>query len=135
MYDNNEIYKDINKNNKWDYGNLDNIKEFTVPKKGDIISFDKIDNWEHVINLLILDGNKVEIGDWELTVVDPKEIARLSGIIKYKIFELIGPESIKIDSLKEKVDKLCESTENCHTPPVKSCSKEKPFLHYGKTSF
>jgi len=31
----------------------------------------------------------------------------------------------KIDSLKEKVDKLCESTENCSPDVRKSCSKEK----------
>ena len=31
----------------------------------------------------------------------------------------------KIDSIKEKVDKLCESTENCEAPSSKSCSKER----------
>jgi hypothetical protein len=31
----------------------------------------------------------------------------------------------KIDSLKEKVDKLCQSTEDCSDPTTKSCSKEK----------
>jgi hypothetical protein len=31
----------------------------------------------------------------------------------------------KIDSIKEKVDKLCESTENCKEPSSKSCSKER----------
>jgi hypothetical protein len=31
----------------------------------------------------------------------------------------------KIDSLKEKVDKLCESTENCSPQGQKSHSKEK----------
>jgi len=31
----------------------------------------------------------------------------------------------KIDSLKEKVDKLCKSTENCSDPTAKRCSKEK----------
>ena len=31
----------------------------------------------------------------------------------------------KIDLLKEKVDKLCESTENCSDPTSKPCSKEK----------
>ena len=101
MYDENEIFRDVNKNNKWDYGNLDNIKEFTIPKKGDMIDFDKIDNWEHIINLLILDGNKVELDNWELTVVDPREIARLSGMVKYKILDLIGPKSLNVDSLEQ----------------------------------
>jgi hypothetical protein len=31
----------------------------------------------------------------------------------------------KIDSLKEKVDKLCKSTEDCSDPTAKPCSKEK----------
>ena len=31
----------------------------------------------------------------------------------------------KIDSLKEKVDKLCESTEDCSPPVIKSCSKDE----------
>jgi len=31
----------------------------------------------------------------------------------------------KIDSLKEKVDKMCESTENCSLEAQEACSKEK----------
>tara|TARA_R110000824_G_scaffold278217_1_gene466371 strand:- start:927 stop:1085 length:159 start_codon:yes stop_codon:yes gene_type:complete len=31
----------------------------------------------------------------------------------------------KIDSFKEKVDKLCASTKNCSAEAPKSCSKEK----------
>jgi len=98
MYDSSlETYIDINKNNKWDYGNLDNIREFSVPQKGDEIVFENVLDWNHVINLLILDGNTVQLGDWKLTVVDPSEIARLSGIIKYKILSLISPKGTDLN--------------------------------------
>ena len=120
LYDLSEEYKDLNKNGIWDYGNLDNISTFIVPHKAESftdlnnnniydnnerfvdfndngiwddaykINFNNIADWEHVVNLLILDGNKLELDGWELTVVDPEEVSRLSGIIKYKILGLFN---------------------------------------------
>ena len=41
--------------------------------------------------------NKVEIDNWELTVLDPSEIARLSGIVKYKLLGLISPKDVDLE--------------------------------------
>ena len=54
IHDPNESYVDRNNNDIWDYGNLDNIKEFKVPHKGQLIDFDNVKDWESVINLLLL---------------------------------------------------------------------------------
>ena len=85
IHDSSESYDDDNNNNNWDYGNLDNIKEFKVPYKGQLIDFDNVNDWESVINLLLLDNNKIEIDGWQLTLIDPENISRLRGLIKYKI--------------------------------------------------
>ena len=85
IYDINESYIDKNNNNNWDYGNLDNIKEFTVPFKGYSINLKDVNDWESIINLLLLDQNKIEIESWKLTLLDPENISRLRGLIKYKI--------------------------------------------------
>ena len=92
-----ENYIDINKNDKWDYGNIDNINEFIVPQKGDEFVFKNVLDWHHMINLLILDGNSVVLDGWSLTVIDPQEIARLSGIVKYKILSLISPKGTDLN--------------------------------------
>ena len=85
IYDSSESYIDKNNNNLWDYGNLDNIKEFIVPYKGKKIDLNKVDDWESIINLLLLDNNNIEINGWKLTLIDPENISRLRGLIKYKI--------------------------------------------------
>ena len=38
-----------------------------------------------MINLLMLDNNKVELDTWTLTLIDPENISRLRGLIKYKL--------------------------------------------------
>ena len=125
LYDKNEKFNDANDNNIWDYGNLDNIKEFVVPYKaedfndlnkdgyynigedfndvnndgiwndGFKISLNDVVDWNHVINLLILDGNKLEIDNWELTIIDPEQISRLQGLIKYKILGMFTSNDIE----------------------------------------
>ena len=120
LYDNSEDFNDLNNNGIWDYGNLDNINSFIVPHKAELfndlnnngvydneeefvdfnnngvwddaykINFNNIADWNHIINLLILDGNELEIDGWSLTVVDPQEVSRLSGIIKYKILGIFN---------------------------------------------
>ena len=95
IFDINEDFNDLNNNNNWDYGNLDNIIQFTVPYSGMKIDFEKVDDWESVINLLLLENNDIEIDDWKLTLIDPENISRLRGLIKYKILGLFRGNSIK----------------------------------------
>ena len=126
LYDeNSEEFVDLNKNNKWDYGNLDNIKEFTVPYKSEPFVdknknkiYDKgeefedlnnnnvwdegfryvisdINDWESFVNLLLLDGNELELDNWTFTLIDPEHISRLRGLIKYKVLGLFYGSSIE----------------------------------------
>ena len=126
LYDkNSEEFVDLNKNNKWDYGNLDNIKEFTVPYKSEPFidknkneiydkgeEFEDLNNnniwdegftyvisdvtdWESFINLLLLDGNELELDNWNFTLIDPEHISRLRGLIKYKILGLFNGSGIE----------------------------------------
>ena len=126
LYDkNSEEFVDLNKNNKWDYGNLDNIKEFTVPYKSEPFVdknknkiYDKgeefedlnknnvwdegftyvisdVNDWESFVNLLLLDGNELELDNWNFTLIDPEHISRLRGLIKYKILGLFNGRSIE----------------------------------------
>ena len=123
IFDNDESYVDRNNNGKWDYGNLDNISEFTVPYKAedydDLNKNDKYDigeqfedlnnngvwddsykidlsniyDWDSTLNLLLLDGNELTIDGWTLTLIDPENISRLRGLIKYKIIGLFSGSS------------------------------------------
>ena len=125
IYDSNEQFVDVNKNGAWDYGNLDNINAFIVPFKaepyddsnengkydlneaykdlnnnkqwtdGYKINFQSVRDWEHTINLLMLDGNKLTLDGWELTLIDPNQISRLKGLIKYKILGMFKSNDIK----------------------------------------
>ena len=124
LFDKNEYFYDTNNNEKWDYGNLDNINKFVVPYKsemfndsnkdgiynigeeftdsnmdgkwndGFIITLNNVHDWNHLVNLLILDGNNLEIDGWTLTVIDPNQISRLQGLIKYKILGLFTSNDI-----------------------------------------
>jgi len=66
-------------------GNQDNLEEFIVPHKGMRIDFDKVNDWIHVINILIQDGNLVQLGDNKFTIIDPQDIVRTYGMVKYKL--------------------------------------------------
>ena len=80
-----ENFSDINNNGIWDYGNIDNIKEFTIPSKGDVINFDDVYDWNHILNLLLLDKSIVKLGKYELSLDSPIETARLDGIIFFNL--------------------------------------------------
>ena len=84
-----EPYDDLNGNLIWDYGNSDNINNFTVPYKGMIVDFDNVKNWESLLTLLLLDGHTLTINDYTIDLNDPVQISRLQGLVKYKIFGLL----------------------------------------------
>ena len=83
---------DFNKNNEWDYGNADNIKEFTVPFKGMEIDLKSVKDWEALLILLLLDGHSLGInldGDnWSFDLNDPIQMSRLKGLVRYKILSI-----------------------------------------------
>ena len=114
-FDKNEKFTDLNSDGIWNYGNQDNISRFIVPyskeefedsnnnnkyddgenfidknnngvwNDGLKVRFDEIVDWESFIVLLLLDQNDITYNEWSLTLVDPEQISRLSGLIKYKI--------------------------------------------------
>ena len=55
-----------------------------------IIDFDNIDDWETIITLLVQDGNEVKLGKNIFTMVDPREVARSHGFMKYKLLKLLS---------------------------------------------
>jgi len=89
----NALY-DLNNNNKWDYGNFDNIQKFSIPYKGQKIYFNDVDNWPHIINLLVQDGCLVTIGEKKVTLLSPYDQSTLYGMAKYfilnKIYNIFG---------------------------------------------
>ena len=124
IYEENESYDDLNKNNMWDFGNLDNISTFDVPykeelfedlngndtydsgehfidtnrngiwNKGYTLNFNEISDYQSLIILLLLDKNKLTYKEWELTLIDPEQISRLRGLIKYKIIGLFKSNDV-----------------------------------------
>jgi signal peptidase I len=80
---------DINKNSKWDFGNSDNISEFTVPYKGMHVNFNNVKDWESLLTLLLLDGHILEINNYQIDLNDPVQISRLKGLVKYKVLSSI----------------------------------------------
>ena len=64
-------------------GNKDNLKELTIPKKGDTYTIDEDMNWELIIPLLLFEGNKVElvVNNQKLifTNEDPYDLFRRTG--------------------------------------------------------
>lgn len=119
-----EEYNDRNNNNKWDYGNIDNLSTFTVPYKsepfidsnnnnlydfGEVFedintnglwdegfsyNIKEVNDWESLVNLLLLDGNNLELDGWQFTLIDPEHISRLRGLIKYKILGIFSGSSV-----------------------------------------
>ena len=71
-------------------GNRDNIGSFLVPHKGMTIDFNNIDDWQTTITLLLQDGNEVKLGNNRFTMIDPREVARTHGFMKYKLLKLIS---------------------------------------------
>ena len=99
------LFSDVNRNWKydqdldirdndsldWKFGNADNIGEFIVPYKNMSVNLNdlkKNNDWEHILILLLQDGCKLQLEDWTLDLQDPVQIARLQGLVKYKLFSL-----------------------------------------------
>ncbi len=80
---------DLNNNGKWDYGNMDNIRNFTVPYKGMKVNFLDVKSWETLLILLLLDGNSLTLNNYQIDLNDTKDIANLKGLIKYKILSYV----------------------------------------------
>ena len=70
-------------------GNMDNISEFVVPYKGMEISLSDINDIQSFLVLLVLDGNDVRIDNRKFTVVDPNEVGRTYGFLKYKLLKMM----------------------------------------------
>ena len=77
------LYPDFKRQNE------DNISEFKVPYKGMKINFENVDSWESIITLLVLDLANVSIGKYSFTYVDPLEIGKTRGFLKYTIMKAI----------------------------------------------
>ena len=71
-------------------GNMDNVSEFIVPYKGMKINVDKIDDIQSFLVLLVLDGNEVRIDNRNFTVIDPNEVGRTHGFLKYKLLKMMN---------------------------------------------
>ena len=84
-------------------GNRDNINSFVVPNKGMEIDFDNVDDWQTAITLMVQDGNDVELGSKTFTMIDPYEIARTHGFLKYKLLNLIS--SSRKAAIREQKDR------------------------------
>ena len=84
-------------------GNRDNIARFVVPHKGMIIDFNNIDDWQTIITLLVQDGNEVKLGNNRFTMIDPHQVARTYGFMKYKLLKLISSD--RQAAMREQQDK------------------------------
>ena len=71
-------------------GNKDNIDKFIVPYKGMEIDFRYVVDWTSTIILLLQDGNDVQLGDRKFTLIDPHEVGRTHGFIRYKLLKMIS---------------------------------------------
>ena len=84
-------------------GNRDNINSFVVPYKGMAIDFNNVDDWQTAITLMVQDGNDVKLGGKTFTMIDPYEIARTHGFLKYKLLNLI--RSSRKAAIREQKDR------------------------------
>jgi len=71
-------------------GNRDNMNGFVVPHKGMMLDFNKINDWQTTISLLVQDGNVVKLGKKTFSMIDPYEVARTHGFLKNKLIRLIS---------------------------------------------
>jgi len=70
--------------------NRDNINSFIVPYKGMEIDLNNIKDWQTIITLLVQDGNEVKLSDKQFTMIDPYEVARTHGFLRYKLLKLVS---------------------------------------------
>ena len=123
-YESNEDFDDLNLDSLWNHGNQDNISEFIVPyssetfddvnnnnnydygeyfldknndgiwNNGYQINLRDVKDWESLIILLLLDQNEITYKNWKLTLIDPQQVSRLRGLIKYKILGLFKGKDV-----------------------------------------
>ena len=82
--------------------NEDNINSFQVPYKGMTINFFEVTNWEEIIPLIVLDNANITFDGYSFTYIDPHEIARTRGFLKYKILSALrDPKKIRQQQNKD----------------------------------
>ena len=82
--------------------NEDNINTFQVPHKGMVIDFLMVENWEKIIPLLVLDNANITFDGYSFTSIDPNEIARTRGFLKYKLLNsLRDPGKVRQQQTKD----------------------------------
>ena len=82
--------------------NEDNINTFQVPHKGMIIDFSMVENWEKIIPLLVLDNANITFDGYSFTSIDPNEIARTRGFLKYKLLSALrDPSKVRQEQIKD----------------------------------
>ena len=90
--------------------NEDNIKVFQVPYKGMTIDFFSVTNWAEIIPLLVLDNANITFKDYSFTSIDPNEIARTRGFLKYKLLSsLRDPRKVRQQQNKDMRDYLIDT--------------------------
>ncbi|MBC8479430.1 MAG: signal peptidase I [FCB group bacterium] len=82
-------------------GNQDNLKPFVVPYSGMEIDFSNVTDWTSIITLLVQDGNTVSLGDQTFTVVDPRELGRMKGFLKYKALGFFSSSKSKVQQKQQ----------------------------------
>lgn len=103
-----KIPKDKIQSSLWPYfsGNMDNLGTFVVPYKGMEIDFMKVNDWTSMITILVQDGNTVEFAGKSFTTIDPNEIGRMHGFLKYKVLGFLrsarGKQELNIRAEKER---------------------------------
>ncbi len=116
----------------WPYftGNMDNLRTFTVPYKGMNINFQDVDDWTSMITLLVQDGNYVEFAGKSFTVIDPNEIGRMHGFLKYKLLGFFrsprGKQEVRVQADKARAK---------HIQELRSENREKNIYNPWEVSF
>ena len=100
--------------------NQNNISTFQVPYKGMEINFNNVVSWEAMITLLVLDEADVEIKIqreneneiFKFTSIDPEQISRTRGFLKYKIQSWFSnPKKVRNKQEKDAKEYVYESYE------------------------
>ena len=82
--------------------NEDNINTFQVPYKGMTIDLLSVSNWEEIIPLLVLDNANITFNGYSFTSIDPNEIARTRGFLKYKLLNSVrDPRKVRQQQNKD----------------------------------
>jgi len=101
-------------------GNQDNIAPFIVPHTGMEIDFSTTSDWPSLITMLVQDGNDVSLGNKTFTIIDPTEIGRMNGFLKYKLLGLISRSKSDLDRKHQQaqISYIKELTEANHAKNI-----------------